>query len=99
MPHPAFGCRAIPTVCWRKLLRVSEVTLKRVLLALNLLWNGLRSLAIGDKRGWAWGSRNWIVVALSVFTLWIPALLFSAFCGYAGYQFLLDQTYAAEVQT
>ena len=67
------------------------------LLILNCLWNGLGNLAIGDKRGWGWGFFNWVVFALSFFTLGIPSILFFAFCGYAGYQFLTQQ--ALEVQS
>jgi len=69
-------------------LETSFVTKMAILLALNFLWNGLGNLAIGDKRGWAIGFLNWIFVAIGFFTLWIPPLLFYAYCGYAGYKFL-----------
>lgn len=62
-----------------------------LLLVLNFLWNGLGNLAIGDKRGWQYGFINWIVVAIACFTFWVPALLFFAYCGYAGYQWLLEK--------
>jgi len=62
-----------------------------VLIGLNILWNGLGNLAIGDKRGWAFGFVNWIAVALSFIMVGIPLILFFAYCGYAGYQFLLEQ--------
>jgi hypothetical protein len=62
-----------------------------ILLALNFLWNGLGNLAIGDKRGWSWGFANWIVIGISIFTLWIPAILFFAYCGYSGYELLVEQ--------
>jgi hypothetical protein len=65
-----------------------------LLLILNFLWSGLGNLAIGDKRGWSLGFFNWLIFALSIFTLWIPSLLFFAFCGYAGYQFLTAQASA-----
>jgi hypothetical protein len=62
-----------------------------ILLVLNFLWNGLGNLAVGDKRGWSFGFINWVVFAISFFTAWIPSLLFFAYCGYAGYQFLLTK--------
>jgi hypothetical protein len=71
-------------------LQSSFVTQMGMLIVLNILWNGLGNLAIGDKRGWAFGFFNWIVFALSFVTVGIPALLFFAYCGYAGYQFLLE---------
>lgn len=69
-----------------------------ILICLNILWNGLGNLAIGDKRGWGLGFFNWLVFALSIVTVVIPALLFFAYCGYAGYQFLLAQQGSAEMR-
>jgi hypothetical protein len=111
---PGCGCRqtaasAVPQSASRsfpgystpasKELQGSFVAQMAMLLALNFLWNGLGNLALGDKRGWAWGFANWVVFAIGFFTVWIPSLLFFAYCGYAGYQFLTDQTYDAQPQT
>ncbi len=63
-----------------------------ILLGLNFLWNGLGNLATGDKRGWAFGLLNWVFVAIGFFTLWVPPLLFYAYCCYVGYQFLTTPT-------
>jgi hypothetical protein len=62
-----------------------------LLLILNFFWNGLGNIAIGDSRGWGYGFLNWIFLVLSFFTFWVPCLLFFAYCGYTGYQFLLTQ--------
>jgi hypothetical protein len=62
-----------------------------MLILLNVLWNGLGNLAIGDKRGWAFGFLNWIAFALSFVSVGIPSLLFFGYCGYAGYQFLQER--------
>jgi len=43
------------------------------------------------QESWALGFVNWIVVALSFVMIGIPSILFFAYCGYAGYQFLLSQ--------
>ena len=61
------------------------------LLALNVLWNGLGNIAIGDRRGWGLGFLNWVFFILSLFTLFVPALAFYAVCGYLGYDFLRKQ--------
>ena len=66
------------------------------LLILNCLWNGLGNLAIGDKRGWGWGFFDRVVFALSFVTIGIPSILFFAFCGYAGYQFLTEKVLKAQ---
>jgi hypothetical protein len=103
---PACGCRQAPAphqnssnfpsssswpVSRSPELQSSFVTKMATLILLNVLWNGLGNLAIGDKRGWTYGFFNWIVFALSFVTVGIPSLLFFAYCGYAGYQFLLAQ--------
>lgn len=59
-----------------------------LLLVLNVLWNGLGNIVVGDKRGWGYGFLNWVFVILSIFTLWIPCLLFYAYCGFQGYEYL-----------
>jgi hypothetical protein len=58
------------------------------LLLLNALWNGLGNLAIGDKRGWGFGFFNLIVFAISWFTTFVPSVLFFAYCGFQGYNYL-----------
>lgn len=72
-------------------LQSSFVTQMALLIGLNVLWNGLGNLAVGDKRGWTYGFVNWIVFALSFVMVGIPSLLFFAYCGYMGYQFVLEQ--------
>lgn len=62
-----------------------------VLLTFNFLWNGLGNIIIGDKRGWGYGVLNWLVVALSFFTMWVPCLVFFAGCCWQGYLFLHTQ--------
>jgi hypothetical protein len=57
----------------------------------NFLWSGLGNLAIGDKRGWGFGFFNWLVFVLSIFTFWLPSLLYFGFCSWQGYQFLQQQ--------
>lgn len=104
---PACGCRQLPAhksqqSGSRQTVFASEPTSPELqshfvgqmaaLLLLNCLWNGLGNLAIGDKRGWVWGFFNWVVLAIGFFTFWIPCLLFFAYCGYAGYQFLCEKT-------
>jgi len=101
---PVCGCRQMPVPASRnrftqnffgnseptsRELESSFVTKMAILLCLNFLWNGLGNLAIGDKRGWGFGFFNWIIVAIGFFTLWIPPLLFFAYCGYVGHQFLV----------
>ena len=56
---------------------------------LNVLWSGVGNLAVGDKRGWGFVFINIVVFALSFFTLFVPCLLFFAYCCYAGYQYLI----------
>lgn len=60
-----------------------------VLILLNVLWSGVGNLAVGDKRGWGFVFINIVVFALSFFTLFVPCLLFFAYCCYAGYQYLI----------
>lgn len=62
-----------------------------LMLVLNFFWNGLGNLCVGDKRGWGYGFLNIVLFALSFFTVFVPCLLFFAYCGYTGYQFLLAQ--------
>jgi ribosomal protein L40E len=87
---PKCGCRQItpasmPGVC----LQVDAVTGPMILLIIcNFLWSGLGNLVIGDDRGWGYGFFNWVVFAVSFFTLFIPSILFFAYCSWQGYQFL-----------
>ncbi len=62
-----------------------------VLIALNILWSGLGNLAIGDKRGWGFGFFNWIVFAISIFTAFIPSILFCVYCTFQGYTYLKQE--------
>lgn len=69
-------------------LQSNFVSQMAVLLLCNVLWSGLGNLAIGDKRGWALGFINWIAFALSFLMVGVPSVLFFAYCGFVGYQFL-----------
>jgi hypothetical protein len=60
-----------------------------LLILVNVLWSGLGNLSIGDKRGWAFMLANILFFIISLFTFFIPSLLFFAYCCYAGYQFLI----------
>jgi hypothetical protein len=62
-----------------------------LLIGLNVLWNGLGNVSVGDKRGWGYGFFNVVFFALSFFTVFVPCVLFFGYCGYMGYQFLLAQ--------
>jgi hypothetical protein len=97
---PGCGCRQLPTTANTPFnppiarppeLQSQFVSQMAILLVLNVLWNGLGNLAIGDKRGWQYGFLNLLFFALSFVTVGIPCILFFAYCGYAGYQFLLEQ--------
>jgi hypothetical protein len=97
---PGCGCRQVAAAAANPMttslprppeVQSQFVTQMAILLALNVLWNGLGNLAIDDKRGWQYGFLNWVIFAISFFTAGIPSILFFAYCGYAGYQFLLEQ--------
>lgn len=76
-------------------LRVDPATGPMILLlALNVLWNGLGNIAIGDKRGWGFGFFNWVCFVASFFFFFIPCILFFAYCGFKGYQYLQSQSQA-----
>ena len=70
-----------------------------LLLALNFLWNGLGNIAVGDSRGWGYGFFNWIFFVIGYFTLFIPTILFYAYCGYQGYEYLRFLNGAAQGQS
>jgi hypothetical protein len=59
-----------------------------VLLAFNFLWNGLGNIVVGDRRGWGYGFLNWVFIVVGWFTLFIPTVLFYAYCGYQGHEYL-----------
>jgi hypothetical protein len=95
---PKCGCRQIP-VQNTSVFTDAAATLSQsarnpitgpmiLLLCLNVLWNGLGNLAVGDKRGWGYGFLNWVFFIASIFTAGIPCILFFAYCGYQGYQYL-----------
>jgi hypothetical protein len=93
---PGCGCRQLPVAGSSSFITSSAeiqspfVTQMAILLVLNVLWNGLGNLAIGDKRGWQYGFFNLVIFAISFFSVGLPSVLFFAYCGYAGYQFLLE---------
>jgi hypothetical protein len=67
---------------------------------LNILWNGIGNIAVGDKRGWWFGIINIFIVLLSSmaahmfeepgFLLFV--VLFYAYCNYLGYLSLRGST-------
>lgn len=59
-----------------------------LLFVLNILWNGLGNLVVGDRRGWGYGFLNWVFFIVSIFTFGLPCIGFYAYCGYQGYCFL-----------
>jgi hypothetical protein len=66
-----------------------------LLLVLNLLWNGLGNIAVGDHRGWKYALFNvllYVPVLLLLLTLgpigFVPTLAFYAYCAYQGYSYL-----------
>ena len=63
-----------------------------LLLTLNVLWNGLGNIAIGDKRGWGFGFFNWVCLVASFFFFAVPCILFFAYCGFKGYQYLQSRS-------
>jgi len=66
-----------------------------LLIGLNVLWSGIGNVAIGDKRGWGFMFMNIIVFIVSIFTAFVPSLLFFAICSYAGYRFLSESRVSA----
>jgi RNA polymerase subunit RPABC4/transcription elongation factor Spt4 len=95
---PSCGCRQAPPLQFsnspscqsQPLLAAADPIAGRmgVVLALNFLWNGLGNIAVGDRRGWGYGFLNWIFLVVGWFTLFIPTVLFYAYCGYQGHEYL-----------
>jgi hypothetical protein len=94
---PYCGCRQVrsPGINWGNLSSAAGgetgsafATRMAILIGLNVLWNGLGNLAIGDKRGWRFGIVNWIVFALAVFSAFVPSVLFFVYCTFQGYTYL-----------
>jgi hypothetical protein len=91
---PACGCYQAPTpssttftspttpICKPRVQRVL------LLLGLNLLWNGLGNIVVGDARGWKYGGLNWFFFIASIWMGGVPTLLFFAFCGFQGYGYM-----------
>lgn len=90
---PGCGCRQAPTATPSN---AGTFTVRAdpllgpmlLLLFLNCLWSGLGNIAIGDKRGWAYGFFNWIVFIVSWFTAFLPSIAFFVFCSFRGYEYL-----------
>jgi len=106
---PKCGCRQIPVPQGSAFNDVAA-TLSRsahnlivgpmiLMFCLNVLWNGLGNLAVGDKRGWGFGFANCLFFIVSIFTAGIPCILFFAYCGYQGYQYLSHAQAAAPAAT
>lgn len=86
---PGCGCRQITPEPIARLYRPDPIAGPMILLLLfNVLWNGLGNIVVGDKRGWGYGFLNWVFFVLSFFTLWVPCVLFFAYCGWEGYEHL-----------
>jgi len=56
-----------------------------ILLFLNVLWNGVGNLVVGDKNGWHYVFFNVVIFVISLATYFIPSLLFFFYCCYHGY--------------
>jgi len=56
-------CRQLPQQAGFKVGLSPVVGPTLLMLALNVLWNGLGNLAVGDKRGWKYGFANWVFFA------------------------------------
>jgi len=78
---PNCGCRQLPPAQ----PSAGPVIL---LIVLNILWTGLGNLVIGDKRGWAYGFLNWLVLLASILTFGLASIAFFAYCSYQGYEYL-----------
>lgn len=59
-----------------------------LMIVLNIFWNGLGNLAIGDNRGWALGFFNWLVLAVAYFTVGLSMPIYWAYCCWVGYRYL-----------
>lgn len=86
---PKCGCRQIASQRSGFSLQIDPVTGPTILLVIgNVLWSGLGNLLVGDKRGWGFGFFNWVVIVVSIYTAFVPAILFFAFCSWQGYEYL-----------
>lgn len=98
---PACGCRQAPPPRTNFFDGVSntvgtatagvDVGKVAMLLILNVLWNGLGNIVIGDRRGWGWGFLNWLFFIASVWMLGLPCIAFYIYCGVKGYEFLKSE--------
>jgi hypothetical protein len=91
---PECGCRQLPIQSAVSSYGVPKLRVDPaagpmiLLLVLNILWSGLGNIAIGDKRGWGFGFFNWVCFVASFFFFGVPCILFFAYCGFKGYQYL-----------
>lgn len=91
---PACGCHQIPpqssTIPTSSTTYINKPTMPPILLliGLNVLWNGLGNIVVGDKRGWKYGCLNWLFFIIAIWTGGVPLLLFGAFCGFQGYGYM-----------
>jgi ribosomal protein L40E len=99
---PKCGCRQLtpqPTLQPAFSYKPDPVVGPMILLFIgNVLWSGLGNLMIGDQRGWAYGFLTWIFFVLSWFTLGLPCVLFFAYCGWQGYEFLRGREHSLAAQ-
>ncbi len=100
---PACGCRQLPSPTGKSSLDAVTTTFTQaasnpifgpmiLLLVVNVLWNGLGNISVGDNRGWKYGLANLFIFAASLFTMGIPCMLFFAYCGYEGHRYLSNKT-------
>ncbi len=62
-----------------------------VLIILNIVWNGLGNLAVGDTRGWKYGFFNWACAIASLALAGIPCIAWCVYCSVKGYEHLKAQ--------
>jgi hypothetical protein len=69
-----------------------------LLLVLNMLWNGLGNIAVGDHRGWKYALFNLLLTLPALLLLatlgpigFVPGIAFYAYCAYQGYSYLEEE--------
>jgi hypothetical protein len=74
-----------------------------LLLMLNIIWNGLGNVAVGDERGWIYVFINvWLFIfprfVIHVGLLgYVPILGYYAYCGFKGYKYISKSTKSPSV--
>lgn len=97
---PSCGCRQLqpPQNAYAN-ARSSNISVGMLasLLIMNFLWSGWGNVSIGDERGRQYAKINVLFFILSLFSAYIPCVIFCCFCTYQGYQFLEQREAAADV--